>query len=56
VATNKNKSDGHLEGAVKGRSQFKTPSGHSAKRDTKTGRILNVKSDKAPFKGVRKEK
>ena len=55
-ATNRNKTDGHLEGAVKGRSQFKTPSGHPAKRDTKTGRILNVKADKTPFKGVRKEK
>ena len=56
MATNKNKSDGHREGAVKGRSQFKTSSGNSAKRNTKTGRIMDVKSDKAPFKGVRKEK
>jgi hypothetical protein len=56
MATNKNKSDGHREGAVKGRSQFKTPSGHAVKRDTKTGRIMDVKSDKQPFKGVRKEK
>ena len=56
MATNKNKRDGHLEGAVRGRSQFKTSSGNSAKRDTKTGRIVNVKSDKTPFKGVRKEK
>ena len=56
MATNKNKSDGHREGAVKGRSQFKTPSGKSAKRDTKTGQIIDVKSDKKPFKGVRREK
>lgn len=56
MATNKNKSDGHREGAVKGRSQFKTPSGNSAKRDAKTGRIMDVKSDKKPFKGVRQEK
>ena len=56
MATNKNKSDGHREGAVRGRSQFKTPSGNSAKRDTKTGRIVDVKRDKKPFKGVRREK
>jgi hypothetical protein len=56
MATNKNKTDGHLEGAVSNRSQFKTPSGHPAKRDTTTGRILIVKSDKTPFKGVRREK
>jgi len=56
VATNRNKSDGHLNGPVKGRSQFRTASGHMAKRDSKTGRIMNVKSDKAPFKGVRREK
>jgi hypothetical protein len=56
MATNRNKRDGHLDGAVRGRSQFKTSSGNAAKRDTKTGRILNVKSDKKPFKGVRKEK
>jgi len=55
MATNKNKTDGHREGAVKGRSQFTTPSGNPAKRDTKTGRIMDVKSDKQPFKGVRRE-
>jgi hypothetical protein len=56
MSTNRNKSDGHREGAVKGRSQFTTPSGHPAKRDTKTGRIMNVKADTKPFKGVRREK
>lgn len=56
MSTNKNKNDGHREGAVKGRSQFQTPSGNAAKRDTKTGRIIDVKSDKQPFKGVRREK
>lgn len=49
-------SGNHRDGAVKGRSQFKTPSGNYAKRDTATGRIMDVKSDKTPFKGVRKEK
>jgi hypothetical protein len=43
-------------GAVKGRSQFIGPGGHPVKRDTKTGRILDVKADLAPFKGVRREK
>jgi hypothetical protein len=56
MSTNKDKHDGHREGAVKGRSQFQTPSGHPAKRDTKTGRIMDVKSDSKPFKGVRREK
>jgi hypothetical protein len=44
-------------GAVKNRTQFETPSGHYAKRDSDTGRILDVKtSSKTPFKGVTKEK
>lgn len=56
MATNPPKGDGHRNGAVRGRSQFKTPAGNYAKRDTDTGRILDVKSDKQPFKGVRKER
>lgn len=52
----KNTGKGSRVGAVKGRSQFPTPSGHPAKRDTKTGRIMDVKADKTPFKGVREEK
>jgi len=43
-------------GAVTGRSQFVGPGGHHVKRDTKTGRILNVKADLTPFKGVRRER
>lgn len=47
----------HRDGAVKGRSQFQTPSGLWAKRDKETGQIMDVKtSGKAPFKGVTKEK
>jgi hypothetical protein len=42
--------------AVKSRSQFIGPGGHPVKRDTATGRILDVKADLKPFKGVRKEK
>jgi hypothetical protein len=56
MATNKNRHDGHLVGPIKGRSQFQTPSGKWAKRDTSTGQIVNVKADPKPFKGVRKEK
>jgi hypothetical protein len=57
MATNPPKSDGHRKGAVRGRSQTKTPSGHYVKRNTKTGQFMDVKtSDKKPFKGVRKEK
>ena len=51
----KNTGRGHRRGAVKSRSQFNTPSGHAAKRDAKTGRIIEVKSDTKPFKGVRRE-
>lgn len=49
--------DGHRVGAVRERSQTQTPSGHFVKRDTTTGRFVNVKtSDNTPFKGVCREK
>lgn len=44
---------GPPHGAVKGRSEFKHPNGTFVKRDTKTGRILNVSAK--PHKGVRDE-
>lgn len=56
MATNPPKGDGHRNGAVRQRSQTKTPSGNYVKRDTNTGRFIDVKSDNKPFKGVRKEK
>jgi len=57
VATNPPTGDGHRKGAVRNRSQTKTPSGHYVKRDADSGRFMDVKtSDKTPFKGVRKEK
>lgn len=56
MAKNGKTGDGHRNGMVKGRSQTKTASGHYVKRDTKTGRFMDVKSDGKPFKGVRKEK
>lgn len=56
MATNPPKGDGHRNGAVTQRSQTQTPAGNWVKRDTRTGRFMDVKSDKQPFKGVRKEK
>jgi hypothetical protein len=57
MAKNNLAGDGHRVGAVRDRSQTQSPSGHWVKRDTETGRFLDVKtSDKTPFKGVRREK
>lgn len=50
----KNTGHGHRIGAVRGRSEFRHPNGTWLKRDTTTGRIMNV-SD-SPHKGVRDEK
>lgn len=57
MAKNSPPGDGQRIGAVRGRSQTVTPSGHYVKRDTETGHFMDVKtSDKTPFKGVRREK
>lgn len=56
MATNRNKTDGHLDGAVRDRSQVGHPNGHWIKRDDSTGKFLNVKHDETPFKGVRRGK
>jgi hypothetical protein len=57
MARNNPPEDGHRIGAVKQRSQTVTPSGHYVKRDSDTGRFMDVKTtDKTPFKGVRREK
>ena len=46
--------DGKRQGAVKGRTQALNPkTKRYVKRDTKTGRIIDMKADLAPFKGVR---
>jgi hypothetical protein len=50
----KNTRKGYREGAVRDRSQLKTPAGWT-KRDDETGRFMDVKSDGEPFKGVRRE-
>lgn len=54
MATNSGKNS--RTGAVKGRSQVYNPStGNYVKRDTNTGKFIDVKSDGKPFKGVTKE-
>lgn len=57
MAKNGTPGDGHRNGAVRQRSQTQTPAGNYVKRDTATGRFMDVKTtDKTPFKGVRREK
>lgn len=57
MAKNPPSGDGHRVGAVKERSQTQTPSGNWVKRDSNTGRFMDVKTtEKTPFKGVRREK
>lgn len=49
--------DGTRKGAVKKRSQVLNPkTGLNVKRDTETGRFIDVKITGVKFKGVRKEK
>jgi hypothetical protein len=57
MATNPPAGDGHRNGAVRDRSQVLNPKTDLwTKRDSETGRFLDVKKDGEPFKGVRKEK
>lgn len=57
MAANPPTGDGKRNGAVTGRSQAQTTSGHYVKRGTSTGRFMDVKtSSESPFNGVRKEK
>ena len=57
MATNGKSGDGHRNGAVRDRSQTHNPTTDQwVKRDTDTGRFMDVKKDGTPFKGVRKEK
>jgi hypothetical protein len=56
MATNKPQGDGHRNGAVRERSQtFNTKTGNWIKRDSDSGKFIDVKQDGKPFKGVRKE-
>lgn len=57
MATNPPKGDDHRKGAVRDRSQTRnTKTDQWVKRDTDSGRFMDVKQDGKPFKGVRKEK
>lgn len=57
MATNPPKGDGHRNGAVRDRSQVFNPhTERFVKRDADNGRFMDQKANKAPFKGVRKEK
>ncbi len=57
MATNPPTGDGHRNGAVRKRSQtYNSKNKRWIKRDTETGRFIDQKADKKPFKGVRKEK
>jgi hypothetical protein len=55
MAKNKVHGDDRRVGAGKGRSQVKNPvTGTWTKRDDATGKFMDVKADRKPFKGVRK--
>jgi hypothetical protein len=57
MAKNKPYGDGHRKGAVRERSQSYNPrTGQWVKRDSETGKWMDVKQDGTPWKGVRKEK
>lgn len=57
MAKNKPYGDSARIGAVTGRSQTYNPKTEQfIKRDTATGKFMDVKQDGKPFKGVRKEK
>jgi len=57
MARNGKVGDGHRNGAVKKRSQTLNPKTKQwVKRDTETGRFIDVNKNGNPHKGVRKEK
>jgi len=57
MATNKPTGDNARKGAVKKRSQVLNPKTNLfVKRDTETGRFMDVKTTGGKFKGVHKEK
>jgi hypothetical protein len=47
---------GGRKGAIRGRSQVRGAGGRWIKRNSRTGRFMDRKSDSNPFKGVRREK
>jgi hypothetical protein len=57
MATNPPTGDNARQGAVRDRSQTHNPKNDRwVKRDGDTGRFMDQKADKKPFKGVRKER
>ena len=57
MAKNPPTGDGHRIGAVKERTQTYNPKTEQwVKRDSNTGKFMDVKQDEKPFKGVTKEK
>lgn len=57
MATNSPTSDNARKGFVRDRSQaYNIKTEQWVKRDTNTGKFMDVKQDGTPFKGVRKEK
>ena len=57
MARNGKVGDGHRNGAVRGRTQtFNPKTGNWVKRNSETGKFMDVISDGTPFKGVTKEK
>lgn len=52
-----NTGEGYRKGSVRDRTQTYNPHNDTyVKRDTTTGRFMDVKSDGTPFKGVAKER
>ncbi len=57
MAVNKPNGDNSRIGAVRGRSQtYNGKIGLYVKRDTSTGKFMDVKTSGGKFKGIRKEK
>jgi hypothetical protein len=56
MAKNGKVGDGHRNGAVKDRSQTFNPKTDSWVKRGPDGKFMDQKSDRKPFKGVRKEK
>ncbi|WP_171605783.1 hypothetical protein [Limnovirga soli] len=57
MASNGKSGDNRRIGAVKERTQVFNPQNQKfVKRDSETGRFMDVKSDGTKFKGVKKEK
>ncbi len=57
MATNPPTGDNRRQGAVRDRSQVQNPHNNRwVKRDTETGKFIDQKADKDPFKGVRRER